>query len=740
MTSSARATRDRGHARRKRTDETDSPTVEAAAPSSPVPMPLNRISRTPLEGAHDHQESTGTAFEVRRAPEPTIHRFFGLFGSTAVGNLREGEIGSDDEAVPLEFIDLADTLQAVPQLKDAEGLKFDGKAFDKAETFAGTEAMKGFGGTMSVLGGAKEMLGGALEAKDSVENLWHAYQKYDFGLGDGARGDSIGKNLGAVQMESAATSLLTGGLGVTSGGSSLAGMSDLAGEQIPFLDVAVNGVQGTIKAKKAIEDSVASGKLGRQRTHIKREQDTFLPEDVRGERFGEFVTALKTGGKVKGSDRKRWHEFHVAWVAHASGLTGGTYDVSAPDPDAAKAKKKPVATPPGGGGTGAPAIEFNPLTTTWSDATQHAAEKKAFLEFLRTTGKKDFGYGTKLRTKYEDGLKSGGTRAEGSQDYEQMRDLGKVASFGQRRKAETATINSVEAVGHFADAAGTFTAGGDMGATKATGKAIKATSALYKSLKTLVKRGRRVHKLREAKNEMEYGGKGDRGVLWGAKQFFFGNVDSQQKKARGALNAAVSAPERAEKAHQDALVAWQTRKDAYDAYVEELADYDEGKRLIMDLMSIDETEFERRFPPGPVKVDDPGTAPVKGAAPTTGRKEGVANAKTAKVMTAEQAKPLIKKLTIQCKRKVDDLITCLLSDNETVRLRAREILHIVAENNLAGAIAKIDDQDLEILYKVAKQMRTDPSYKSNAQHVAEFKRRKSAIKEIVTGQLSGVGG
>lgn len=686
----------------------------------------------------------GAGGAVRRSPDPTIRRLFGLFGTTGVGNLREGELGSDDESVPFEFIDLADTLQAIPQLKEIDGLEYDGKAFDHddLDTFAGGDAMGGFTGAMSTLGGVKEIAGGLMEGKDAIENLWHAYQKYDFGLGEGARGDTIGKNLGAVQMESSVTTVLTGGGNTTSGISSL---MEIGGSEIPFIDVAMNGVQGTIKTKKAIEDSVASGKLGRQKTHIKREQDTFMPEDVRAERFGEFVAALKNGGKVKGSDRKRWHDFHVQWVAHAGGLTVGSYDLTAPDPDAAKAKKKPVAKPQGtttGTGTGTPpppTTEFNPLTTSWADATEHVEEKKVFLAFLRTVGKKDFGYGTKLRTKYEDDLKAGGARQEGSQDYEQMRDLGKMASFGQRRKAETATLNSVEALGHYADAAGTFTAAGDFGATKATGKALKAGSALYKGLKSLVKRGRRVHKLRTAKNEMEYGGKGDRGVLWGAKQFFFGNVDSQQKKARGALKAAVSQPERDEQAYQAELLAWQQKKDAYDKYVADQADYDDMKKMIMDALEMSESDFTSIFPPGPDAVADPGAQPVKRTS-LTGAKDlgGGTMGKTAKVMTAEQAKPLIKKLTLQCKRKVDDLVNCLLSENETVRNRAKQIIHIVAETNLAGAIQKIDDKDLELLYKVAKQMKADPAYK--AQHAVEFKRRKSALKEAVSNQLSGVGG
>lgn len=684
---------------------------------------------------------------ARRSPDPTIRRLFGIFGTSGVGNLREGELSTDDEGIPLEFIDLADTLQAIPQLKGAEGLKYDGKAFDEAETFTGSDGMKAFGGTMAVVGGLKEVAGGLMEGKDAVENLWHAYQKYDFDLGDGPRQDSIRKNLGAQQMESAVTNVIGGGGNITSGASSF---MELAGSEIPFIDVGVNAYQGTLKGKAAIEDSVASGKLGRQKTHIKREQDTFLPEDVRAERFGEFAAALKNGGKVKSSDRKRWYDFHLAWVAHARTLTAiCSFDVAAPDPDAAKAKKKPALAPalvisaPIQPGVTPPPVPFHPLTADWATTTEHVAEKAEFLTFLRTTGKKDFGYGTTLRSAYEEKLKSGGSREEGSQDYEQMRDLGKVASFGQRRKGETAAVNSVEAVGHFADAAGTFTAAGDFGATKATGKALKAGSALYKGLKSLVKRGRRVHKLRTAKNEMEYGGKKERGVLWGAKQFFFGNVDSQQKKARGALNSAVTSGEQHEQAHQQALVDWQDRKDAYDAYVDERDTYDEMKQQIVDRLGMTEQEYQRFFPPGPVAVADPGTAPVKGSGPLTGAKtvDGVTG-KTAKVMTAKEAAPLIKKLTLQCRRKVDDLLTCLLSENDTVRLRAKEILHIIAETNLAGAIQKIDDKDLDLLYEVNRKLKdkTPGATYATPERKAEFKKRTAAIKEIVSGQLAGIGG
>lgn len=710
----------------------------------PAEREAERVARQVVEGRTVSPGSGAAGGAVRRSPEPTIRRLFGLFGSTAVANFREGggDVGSEDEALPLEFVDLADSLQAISQLKDAEGLKYDGKAFDSTDTFTGSEGMKAFGGTMSLIGGAKEMLGGAMEGKDAIENLFYGYRGYDFGLG-GNTSDSLSKNLGAVQMESAATSLLTGGLGITSGGSGLAGMEELAGESIPFLDVAVNGVQGTLKTKKAIEDSVASAKLGRQRTHIKREQDQFLPFELRAKRFGEFVVALRDGGKVKGDDRKRWTKVHTDWIAHVGTLAldkRALYDLTAPDASAT-AKKKPK--PPTTGtpsGVQTPAVTFHPLLSDWSALTTQKDEKKAFLDFLQAKGYKDFGYGTDLRKDYEKSLKApDGTRKEsGDAGYEQMRDLGKLSSFGQRRKAETATINSVEALGHYADAAGTFTAAGDMGATKATGKAIKATSALYKSAKTLFKRARRVHRLRLAKNEMEYGTKTDRGVLWGAKQFFFGNVDSQQKKARGALNGAVKAGGDHESAHQAATTQWADAKKLYDAYLLDKKDHDDFLEVCREAQ-IPETAALQIWPRPPV-IADPGAAPTKGTAPTTGTKAGLANAKSAKVMSAEEAKPLIKMLTLQCKRKVDDLIACLLSNNVTVRTRAKKILHIIAETNLAGGIQKIDDKDLDLLYDVHKKMQEDASYKANAKHMAEFKRRKGVIKDIVSGQLEGIGG
>lgn len=716
----------------------------------PAEREAERVARQVVEGRAVSPGAGAAGGAVRRSPEPTIRRLFGLFGTTQVANFREGggDIGSEDEGLPLEFVDLADTLQAIPQLKDAEGLKYDGKAFDSTDTFAGSEAMKGFGGTMSLIGGAKEMIGGAMEGKDAIENLFYGYRGYDFELDPtnptGKQADSLSKNLGAVQMESAATSLFTGGMSITSGGSALAGMKDLAGEQIPFLDVAVNGVQGTLKAKKAIEDSVASGKLGRQRTHIKREQDQFLPFDLRAKRFGEFVVALRDGGKVKGDDRKRWTKVHTEWITHVGTLAvdkQALYDLTAPDANAtAKKKPKPPTTGTPSGGGQVPATTFHPLLSDWTALTAQKDEKKAFLDFLQAKGYKDFGYGTDLRKDYEKSLKApDGTRKESDDaGYEQMRDLGKLSSFGQRRKAETATVNSVEALGHYADAAGTFTAAGDMGATKATGKAIKATSALYKSAKTLFKRARRVHRLRLAKNEMEYGTKIDRGVLWGAKQFFFGNVDSQQKKARGALNGAVKAGNDHESAHQTATAQWQDAKDLYDAYLLDKQDHDDYLQACEDA-GVDEIDALMTWPT-PTVIPDPGPAPVKGTAPTTGKKAGLAGAKTAKVMSAEEAKPLIKKLTLQCKRKVDDLIACLLSDNTTVRNRAKKILHIIAETNLAGGIQKIDDKDLDLLYQVHKKMQTDSAYKGNVKHMEEFKRRKGVIKDIVSGQLEGIGG
>ena len=705
----------------------------------PAEREAEQVARQVATGA---QVSPGTGARTpaaaRRTFSAPMRRLVGLTRSAPSGRATSA---TDEEAIPGAFVDLADTLQAVPQLA-GKSLAWTARRSTTPTTFGSTNGgMIGLG-AVGVLGAAKQGYSSGKEVHEARGNLAKGKVQHDFGLGGGATGDSLSKNLGAVQMESGVTGLLdTAGSGTGSVSSIVKGA---VAKEIPFIDVATNVQQAAVKGKKAIEDGVAAHKLGRQKPKIKREGDQFLPEDIRAARFGEFATEIAKGkkGNCKSDDRKRWPTVKAAWEA----------------------------------GPGTAHAGFDPLTATWTGALTPA--HTAFLAFLPLHGK-DFGYGTKWRKQHELSLKGGnpdGPRTAGGQDYEQMRDLGKVASFGHRRKAETSTVNAVEAAGSAADAAGTFTAAGDLGATKVTGKLLKAGAAAYTGVKSLVKRGRRVHKLRQAKNEMAYGGKADRGVGWGIKQFFGGNVEGSQKKARGALKAAVKAGDThaaAAAQHQLDTIDWQQRKDAYDQWVTDNDAHtqaaQEHQQYLADLAAHQQAEqaflaqkpaspmrnhrranlmahLQQQYPapapavvpdpgPAPAAVADPGPAPVAPVAPTTGAKGA---GKSAKVMTAAQAAPLIKKLTLQCRRKIDDLIACLLSDNDKVRHRAKQILHIIAETNLAGALAKIEDSELDALHQVKSRMNTDATYA--ATHAAAFKQRTSAIKEIVSKQLAGIGG
>ncbi len=670
--------------------------------------------------------AAGTAHRCVGSPTGTIRRLFGIFGASGVAQARDGEFSSDDEAIPSEFIDLVDAIQAVPELQAADDLKWDGSAYDDIEkTVGNTKEMAAIGGTVGVLGGLKEMYAGGTDVHEGRRLLGRGGTEYDFGTIDGQAvkaKDSASRNLGATKVEAGATALLGGGGGVASGVSSF---MDLASTEIPFIDVAGNYYQAGVKGKKAIEDGVAAHRLHGQKAHIKREQDKYLPIELRAKRFGQFATAWATQKGLKSDDKKRWPLFLKKWQDSRPATSATATSATATSGTATSG----TAT----SGTAAGTAAFDPLSAPWAtfDSAPDKEVMTEFLEFLGKNEEKDFGYGTELRNEYERSLTSAAsgktTRTrEGSADYEQMRDLGKVASFGHRRKAESASINAVEATGHALDATGTFTAAGDMGATKITGKALKAGSALYKGAKSLVKRAKDVHELRTAKNEMEYGGEKDRGVLWGAQQFFVGKLDDQAKKAKGALKAGSGLLQQhavAKAAHAAYLTARQQWRDDMVAAVATMTAEMPGLPA-----KVAESNFKLAHPE-PAAVPDPG--PV----PTTATAAGAT--KSAKALTAEQAKPLIKKLTKQCKRKVDDLLACLLSTNETVRNRARTILHILAETNLAGSLAKIDDADLDVLYKVHTKMKADTTYAE--QHKVEFKKRKSAIKEILTSQLKGIG-
>lgn len=364
-----------------------------------------------------------------------------------------------------------------------------------------------------------------------------------------------------------------------------------------------------MKGKKSVEESLAVKRLHKQAKKAKRDADHYLPKKIRLKRFDTFATS--------------YQDFMSGNASIATFTRGDQQRFE-------KARKE---------------FGHDPITDP--------SRRFDFLNYCRDNGIKEFGSGSKLRTEFEkEGMKGA------SEDYLQARSLTKLAKFGRRRKAETATINAVEATGHALDLVGTYTAEADFGATKISGKATRATSSAYKALKSGAKRGRRVHKVRTAKNELGYGGQSERGFRWGAKTFFAGDVARSQSRVKKSLKAA-----------------------------------SQGQ------------------PPSGKAVNAPADA--------------------------DKLDALKRKLTNQAVRRAADLVRCLGSRNDTIYHRAKQILHVIAETNLAGAIRKVKNRDLDEFrtWSQAVQAGTaDPAT------VDDYKKRRTVIKGIIKGQLGGVGG
>lgn len=596
--------------------------VEAERVATRVVRALQRSAPTesaeaPLAIEHRHGAGCGH--------EP-IRRFLGVIGITGVAALRQGEVSTDDEGVPQEFIDLADTLQKVGAAPDTDG------GFAKAASFGDSTAV---GGVTGVVSGISALKGLYSSGKDTFE-----------GIGNARSDNSIVKNLGAQQIEGGVTDLLGSGGGGVEAVTSL--IDTFAGSEIPVVGEVNNFYNAGVKGKRAVEDAVASERLRRQKRKIKHVLDHELDDDLRAARLDSFLehyqayrAAMTNAEAVRGEPKvvKKIRAQHLA---------------------EAKAAKKKMKSG-----------DLERFEAALADYTgpdillpkASVADKIAFLDHCAQNNIKEFGYGTEFRKEQEKRFKA--DREGAAEDYVDARSLGKVASFGHRRKAETATVNSVEAAGSALDGIGTFTAGADMGATKATGKVLKTLTAAYTGTKSLVKRARRVHKLRTARNEMGYGDKDDRGIWWGAKQFFFGDIDKRSEKAKAAL------------------------KD-----------------------------------PSPT---GPG---VKGAAKLAALDPAA---------RAEMVARLTRRLTRQALRRIDDLIRCLGSTNDRIFQRASKILHIVAETNLAGAIARIKDSDLAKFRALAQKMKDTTNPPTEAEK-KDFETQRDAIRDIVDRQLQGIGG
>jgi hypothetical protein len=255
------------------------------------------------------------------------------------------------------------------------------------------------------------------------------------------------------------------------------------------------------------------------------------------------------------------------------------------------------------------------------------------------------------------------------QKFHQARSLNKLAKFGHRRKAESATMNAIDTTASAIGTAGAAASGADFGVMSATSFGIKALKGSYTGTKNLVKRGRRVHKLRKAKNEMEYGGKKSRGALWGAAQFFKGDIGKQMGHAKAAIK-------------------------------------------------------------------DP--SPQQGAE----HKKAVAK------QMPDQVR-LLKKLTIQCDRRIDELLDCLISADEQIRHRAQSLLRVLANSNITSMPWRITHKSLERFYDIYLASRNmdrngprQPPLDNEevAKQERAYELRRDAIKKNASGQLKGVGG
>lgn len=615
----------------------DGAEVEADRVADRVVRALRDPSATPegpIEVEHSHGPGCGHEATVRRI-------FLGLFGTTAVAEMKEGNLDQEDQGIPNEFMDLADTIQKFEGMHDDPTKKFD----DQNSFTSPTETSDAFG-SIALIGGVKSTVGSMIGGGKAIKGLVEAEDSFD-------------TNKHAVGLEQNLLGLGGGVGGVAGAASGLA--KNHGAKELPVVGEVMSFYNAGVKGKAAIEDSVASARLGMQKGKVKHLKDQMMPPEVRVARFKEF---------------------HPAAAAYKAGKEAEEKALAAGDKQAAKEARKAIDAAKASVKSG-DVKRFVEAEAAFGQRVSTRSSDRRILEFLDAQPK-DFGKGTEHRKKFEEDLAN--KTKTGSGDYTDARSLGKVASFGQRRKGETAAVNSVEAVGNALDGAGTFTAAADMGATKISGKVLKGGAALYRGLKSGVKRARRVHKLAQAKNELGYGGKTDRGFGWGLKAFFGGNIEGSMDKAKSSMDG-----------------------------------------------------------------DHSGGAKVS------------ANAGS---LTDVQRAKLLRLLTLQAQRRVDDLVRCLGSDNDKIAERAAKILHIIAETNLAGAIAPIKDSDIAAFRQKAKELRAKREELREAKDKQAARRKPSSraqtkidaledevktldaavtkiggkISDIVKEQLKGIGG
>ena len=356
----------------------------------------------------------------------------------------------------------------------------------------------------------KDAPGGLMNATYAAQGAGQALSGF-MGIGKGVQqqfsGSRFQQHVGAKKIERGLSDVLGGGTSMGSGiegllGDSAKTLAKVGGENIPVLDVVYNYTLAGLKGKETIEDALTAKAMKSHTSeleHKKRGALHNLP-DFNRLRFMEEWNAKQAYRRLQQSGSRTQR---LKFALSHPGLISNKPEQYFQN----KAEGKTRAQ----------------LKQNYKQARQdvRVLEQKAKM-------------GQRLNWTEREKIKTFKNKYQGFEGY---REAQKTTKFIGRRKAESATVKGVETAGYALDATGTLTAGADFGATKATGKFLKFGASAYKGLRTLGRRASKVHHVRQAKNLLNYGGKSNRGIGWGAKQFFFGNVDAQRGKVQKGIDA-----------------------------------------------------------------------------------------------------------------------------------------------------------------------------------------------------------
>ncbi|MCC5947736.1 MAG: DUF4157 domain-containing protein [Nitriliruptoraceae bacterium] len=499
-----------------------------------------------------------------------------------------------------------------------------GVSFKDATDFtSGPGASAGLG-AVGIASGGTQLASGASQVRTGVANV---------GLAKGPDGDSLERNLGWQQIWSGCIDIVLGLANAVAGGVGIAG-GQVPASNKPFsagqsaFGAVVLALESARSTELTVEDSVAASRLGTQAKALKHEADHYLPRKLRKERFDQFLTDRKAYLDAK---EARKHAPVKDWgrLDHRIRQAGST--LKSGDLERYEKLESDLRRTKG-------------MTPNADDFFRHFLEKN----------EKEFGSGTPFRKKFEAALEdaeTSGKRVTATgvrlpsdrliRQYTGTAKLRDVATWAHRRKAESGSINALDAVGKGLDAGGT---GAGDPATLIAGKVLQLASFAYVQTKSKVKLKKTVHEVAKVKDLVAYGGRTKRGFWWEMKVFLDGGLGGSAEQARKKLLKAVEA----------------TPEDAAKA--------------------LDTKDFDQ-----PSKAD---------------------------------RKDAIKRLTHRSARKVGDFLASLESADDGVFERACKMLHVIAETNLAGHFAKIDDADLR-------------RFNVRARRVSELKEAVATLQEDV---------